>query len=98
MYVKKREEMECDMICDECKECVNYKVCENGCHGNVEPCEYFDNGFMKSISSLKGVTEKLSKSFESFIEVESSKVRVDPSRRRFEAIACRGRNRKNKRK
>lgn len=86
------------MICEECKQCVNYKVCENGCHGGIEPCEYFDNGYMKSISSLKGVTEKLSEALEAFDEVCKLKEPVDPSRRRFEAIACRGRNRKPKRK
>lgn len=29
------------MICEECKSCWNYKVCENGCFGNVKPCEYY---------------------------------------------------------
>lgn len=28
------------MICEECKKCDNYQVCENGCFGNTEPCEY----------------------------------------------------------
>lgn len=29
------------MICNECKKCDNYKVCENGCFGSNKPCEYF---------------------------------------------------------
>lgn len=29
------------MICEECKECDLYMVCENGCYGSTEPCEYF---------------------------------------------------------
>ena len=28
------------MVCDECKNCFNYLVCENGCFGNVEPCDF----------------------------------------------------------
>ena len=28
------------MICEECKKCDNYRVCENGCFGSTEPCEY----------------------------------------------------------
>ena len=28
------------MICDECKKCDNYQVCENGCFGSNKPCEY----------------------------------------------------------
>lgn len=28
------------MICKECKKCDNYRVCENGCFGSTEPCEY----------------------------------------------------------
>ena len=27
------------MICEECKKCDNYRVCENGCFGSTEPCE-----------------------------------------------------------
>ena len=29
------------MICEECKSCWNYMVCENGCYGSDKPCEYF---------------------------------------------------------
>ena len=28
------------MICEECKKCDNYRVCENGCFGSTEPCGY----------------------------------------------------------
>lgn len=26
-------------ICEECKQCGNYMVCENGCFGSTKPCE-----------------------------------------------------------
>lgn len=29
------------MICEECKSCWNYMVCEYGCYGSDKPCEYF---------------------------------------------------------
>lgn len=29
------------MVCKECEECYNYMVCESGCYGSNEPCEYF---------------------------------------------------------
>ena len=29
------------MICDECKYCDNFHVCEVGCFGSDKPCEYF---------------------------------------------------------
>ena len=28
------------MICEKCKECINYMVSEVGCYGNVNPCEH----------------------------------------------------------
>lgn len=28
------------MICEKCKECMNYMVSEVGCYGDVKPCEY----------------------------------------------------------
>lgn len=28
-------------ICSECKSCSNYLVCENGCFGNIAPCEHY---------------------------------------------------------
>lgn len=28
------------MICEECKKCENYEVCENGCFGSTDPCEH----------------------------------------------------------
>lgn len=30
-----------DEICSECKSCANYLVCENGCYGNIAPCEHY---------------------------------------------------------
>ena len=27
------------MVCEDCKKCSNYQVCENGCFGSTEPCE-----------------------------------------------------------
>lgn len=30
------------MICDECKKCANYNVCELGCYGSDIPCEYLN--------------------------------------------------------
>ena len=27
------------MVCEECKKCSSYQVCENGCFGSTEPCE-----------------------------------------------------------
>ena len=29
------------MVCKECEKCYNYMVCESGCYGSNEPCEYF---------------------------------------------------------
>lgn len=29
------------MVCKECEKCCNYMVCENGCYGSDNPCEYF---------------------------------------------------------
>lgn len=31
---------EVNMICEECKKCENYEVCENGCFGSTDPCEH----------------------------------------------------------
>lgn len=28
------------MVCEECKNCWNYMVCESGCYGSDKPCEY----------------------------------------------------------
>lgn len=28
------------MICEECKKCANYEVCDSGCFGSTEPCEH----------------------------------------------------------
>lgn len=28
------------MICEECKRCENFEICENGCFGSTEPCKY----------------------------------------------------------
>lgn len=30
------------MVCEQCKECLNYLVCEVGCFGGDEPCEYLE--------------------------------------------------------
>lgn len=30
------------MVCDECKNCSNYLVCEIGCFGNDEPCDFLE--------------------------------------------------------
>lgn len=27
-------------VCEECKRCWNYLVCEVGCYGSDKPCEY----------------------------------------------------------
>ena len=32
------------MVCEQCKECLNYLVCEVGCFGGDEPCEYLETG------------------------------------------------------
>lgn len=29
------------MVCKECEKCCNYMVCENGCYGSDNSCEYF---------------------------------------------------------
>lgn len=44
------------MVCDECKECFNYWVCENGCYGSDVPCELLqtDNQDLKeTLESIK---------------------------------------------
>ena len=28
-------------MCEECKDCWNYKVSEIGCYGSDKPCEYY---------------------------------------------------------
>ena len=32
------------MVCEQCKECLNYLVCEVGCFGGDEPCEHLETG------------------------------------------------------
>ena len=32
------------MVCEQCKECWNYLVCEVGCFGSNEPCEHLEAG------------------------------------------------------
>ena len=32
------------MVCEQCKECFNYLVCEVGCFGGDEPCEHLETG------------------------------------------------------
>ena len=32
------------MVCEQCKECWNYLVCEVGCFGGNEPCEHLEVG------------------------------------------------------
>ena len=32
------------MVCEQCKECWNYLVCEVGCFGGDEPCEHLETG------------------------------------------------------
>ena len=32
------------MVCEQCKECWNYLVCEVGCFGGNEPCEHLEAG------------------------------------------------------
>lgn len=32
------------MVCEKCKECLNYLVCEVGCFGGDEPCEHLETG------------------------------------------------------
>ena len=29
------------MVCEECKKCDNYDICDDGCLGSTEPCEYW---------------------------------------------------------
>ena len=48
------------VICEECKRCWNYMVCENGCYGSTEPCEHYtvylkcENCPIKDKCELKG--------------------------------------------
>ena len=32
------------MVCEQCKECWNYLVCEVSCFGSNEPCEHLEAG------------------------------------------------------
>lgn len=32
------------MICEDCKKCWYYMVCELGCYGSIKTCEYFLTG------------------------------------------------------
>ena len=32
------------MVCEQCKECLNYLVCEVGYFGGDEPCEHLETG------------------------------------------------------
>lgn len=50
--------------------------------------------FEKTIKRVICAGAEIIETYERLRDIDT----VDPSRRRFEAIACRGRNRKNKRK
>lgn len=62
------------MICEECKSCSNYQVCELGCFGASEPCEHaaqnnqdFDEE-LERFENRKGVEKmKLKEFVEKFI-------------------------------
>lgn len=118
------------MICEQCKACWNYKVCENGCFGSVEPCTDFinedtENGlifltkeqysavfnawlkvadqvrvavseimehFKAAIKGLTPELKKMTASLSELAEVAEESTKEEKSRRRFEAVACKGRN------
>lgn len=51
-----------DNICDTCKHCWNYQVCENGCYGSQIPCNcYIDERETKA--DCQKVQEALQLSF-----------------------------------
>lgn len=41
------------MVCNDCKVCDNYLVCENGCFGSEKPCEFFRNDYQETLESIK---------------------------------------------
>ena len=51
-------------------------------------------GFEKTIKRVVNAGVEIIETYERLRDIDT----VDPSRRRFEAVACRGRNRKHKRK
>lgn len=101
------------MVCEECKGCWNYMVCENGCYGSSEPCEHLVNSivtiypragktaytetlkdFAKSLKALKEPINKAKSIIKELTEaVADNTATVDPSRRRFEAVACKKKKR-----
>lgn len=28
-----------DIVCEQCKKCQNYQICDEGCNGNTQPCD-----------------------------------------------------------
>lgn len=47
------------MICEECKKCFNYFVCENGCFGSTEPCEYLEQDTQDLQETLESVKKDM---------------------------------------
>ncbi|MCT8978287.1 hypothetical protein N4T77_16995 [Clostridium sp. CX1] len=43
------------MVCEECKKCFNYLVCETGCYGSTEPCEYMEQDYQDFCETLESV-------------------------------------------
>lgn len=47
------------MVCEECKKCFNYLVCEVGCFGNEEPCEFLETDKQDLKETLESIKRSM---------------------------------------
>lgn len=47
------------MICEECKKCSNYLVCEVGCFGSDKPCDFLEEDNQSLIKTLEGIKRSM---------------------------------------
>lgn len=61
-------------ICEECKRCWNYMVCENGCYGSTEPCEHWEGKYEPNFIASRFIEEleKIKDEIQGLIDFEES--------------------------
>lgn len=47
------------MVCEECKKCFNYLVCEIGCFGNEEPCDFLETDKQDLKETLESIKRSM---------------------------------------
>lgn len=47
------------MVCDECRKCYNFQVCENGCFGNEQPCEFLETDKQDLKETLESIKRSM---------------------------------------